>query len=227
MADEGSARSQIIVTVEKWLKWLLKWLSSRTLHNVLLVVFTFGVMFATCQYSDTAKKSQRPWVGTQQVGSQVGDTVQASFTLAPETPVDIAVAYRNYGLSPALKCSAAFHSLPGSAPPQSEADWTDKTAPKVPDCHATVDALPGMPLFPNPGNFSVTEHQSFDTRPSFSTPDTDAIKAGKKGLYLVGCISYSDQWGKRHYTDVCLYFAHADGSLQGTFAYCPKGNNAN
>jgi hypothetical protein len=160
------------------------------------------------------------------IGSQNGDNVTGSFTLTANAPVDVALSYRNYGLSPALKSAELFQAVLGNVPPESDADWRSDTAPNVPNCHQQVDRITGVTLFPNPGSFYLTAHQSYDTRPSFSTPDIDAVKAGKKTLFVVGCVGYLDQWDVRHHTDLCSYFSHPDNSLTGTFAYCALGNQA-
>src|SRR6202162_3719161 len=39
------------------------WRTPRAILDALLILFIFGVMFATCQYTSTAKLAQRPWVG--------------------------------------------------------------------------------------------------------------------------------------------------------------------
>ena len=41
----------------------LNWRSPPAILDALLIIFIFGVMFATCQYTSTAKIAQRPWVG--------------------------------------------------------------------------------------------------------------------------------------------------------------------
>jgi hypothetical protein len=205
------------------------WISPRTLLDVLLIIFTFGVMLATCKYSDTATKSQRPWIGAVEIGSQVGTqygSVTSSFTMAANTPTDVVVAYRNYGLSPALKSAVSLHTILSDMPPSADKDWKPDTAPSFPDCHQEVDARTGVTLFPNSDSSFMLYHEPSHQRPSYSTLDTEAIKDGKKTIFLIGCIGYLDQWGIRHHTDLCSYFTHPDDSLTGGFAYCASGNEA-
>jgi hypothetical protein len=206
---------------EKVAYWL------RIILDFLLILFTGGVMFATWQYSDTSKKSQRPWVGPIMIGTQSGDNVTGSFTISANTSIDVTLSYRNYGLTPALRSTEYIATVLGNIPPQSYEDWKSDTAPTILDCHQRLAGIPGVTLFPNPGSYFMTAHEPYDERLSLSTSDTNAVKAQKKTLFLVGCIGYFDQWGVRHYTDVCAYFVHPDDSLTGSFANCPIGNQAN
>jgi hypothetical protein len=167
------------VNIVEAAKWLRRWLTSRALLNFLLVVFTGGVWFATCQYADTTKKSQRPWVGTFQVGTQAGDDIKGGLTLAPDVSLDIAVAYKNFGLSPALRTSATFHTLLGAPTPADTSDWTADTAPKVSGCYAEVDSLPGDPLFPNPGNLYSFFMRSFATDNRSANPRSTTLRRAK------------------------------------------------
>lgn len=184
-------------------------------------------MCANFQYAATARQAQRPWVGPSQIGTSSGEYVTNSFNVAANTPIDIAIAFKNFGSSPAINVAADFEVSLGPVPSESSADWTDSTAPKINEnCHGVVDSEPGIPLFPNPGTDFMVEHIEEAKLPSLSTIDADAVKASKKTLWFIGCFAYGDQWHKKHHTDVCAYFTHPEGSTQGTISYCAKGNGA-
>jgi hypothetical protein len=222
--DAADTRSEIpsVIFVEQW-----KWRSPRTLLDALLILFTGGVMWAHFQYAATARQAQRPWVGPAEIGTHNGESVINSVTVSANNPIDIAISFKNFGPSPALNVASDFEVTLGSVPPVESINWTENTAqPMSENCHGTVDSEHGLPLFPNPGPGLMIEDIEESRRPSISTIDADAIKATKKTLWFVGCFVYRDQWDKIHHTDVCAYFTHPDGSMQGTFSFCAKGNEA-
>jgi hypothetical protein len=146
--DAANIRSVIptVILIEKW-----NWRSPRTLLDVLLVLITGGVMWANFQYAATARQAQRPWVGPLQIGTNSGESVTNSLTVAANSPIDIAISFKNFGLSPAINVAANFEVILGPVPPENNADWTESTAPKMSEnCHGVVDSEPGIPLFPNP-----------------------------------------------------------------------------
>ncbi|MGO9604061.1 MAG: hypothetical protein ACLQAT_11790 [Candidatus Binataceae bacterium] len=202
------------------------WWSPRTLLDLVLILFTGGVMFATCQYSETAKKAQRPWVGIVMVGTYTGAMMNENFTLAPDAPVDITVGYRNFGNSPATHSAIYFRTMLGAVAPTSSTEWKEDTAPPIPDCHEKIDQRVGGPAYQGNSGESYWDRQDADEIPSFSAPDVDLVKNLKKSLYVVGCIGYVDEWGSRHHSDFCMYLYHPINVLAGQFAFCGKGNTA-
>jgi hypothetical protein len=206
----------------------LNWRSPRAILDTLLVIFIFGVMFATCQYVSTAKMAQRPWVGVGGLSADTltGDSVGQGFTLSADRKIDIGVVLRNYGNSPALHAATNLHPVIGAAPPADVNAWTDETLPRY-DCRSQLANDYG-PMFPSGyGSFHYTDHQPEASRPVISPLDFNDIVTGDKDLYVLGCVRYSDQWGTVHYTDYCLYLVHPLGSPTGSLEYCPKGNAAN
>src|SRR5258708_4125139 len=120
--------------------------SPQTVLNAILILFTGGVMYATFQYSDTAKKAERPWVGIQTVGQASPIIIQGNFTLSADAPVNIAVGFANYGQSPAIHGALYFRAMLGGHAPGSAAKWDDDIAPHISDCHQKVDAQAGTPV---------------------------------------------------------------------------------
>jgi hypothetical protein len=206
----------------------LNWRSPRAILDALLIIFIFGVMFATCQYTSTAKIAQRPWVGVSGLseGTLSGDPVSQSFTLSAERKIDLGVVLRNYGNSPALHTATNLHPVIGAAPPADVNAWTEETLPRY-DCNSQLTSDYG-PMFPSGyGSFHYTDHEPEISRPVISPLDFNDIVTGDKDLYVMGCVRYEDQWGNVHYTDYCLYLVHPLGSPTGSLEYCPKGNAAN
>jgi hypothetical protein len=206
----------------------LNWRSPRALLDALLIIFIFGVMFATCQYTSTAKIAQRPWVGVSGLSEDTlsGDPVSQSFTLSAERKIDLGVVLRNYGNSPALHTATNLHPVIGAAPPADVNAWTEETLPRY-DCNSQLTSDYG-PMFPSGyGSFHYTDHEPEVSRPVISPLDFNDIVTGDKDLYVLGCVRYEDQWGNVHYTDYCLYLVHPLGSPTGSLEYCPKGNAAN
>ena len=83
------------------------------------------------------------------------------------------------------------------------------------------------PVFPGseqPGFAMYGMHEEESQKLSLSTPDRDAIVAGKKGLYIVGCMSYTDADGAERHTDFCYYLHHLEGQPDGSFGSCGRGN---
>ena len=206
----------------------LNWRSPRAILDALLIIFIFGVMFATCRYTSTAKIAQRPWVGVSGLSEDTlsGDPVSQSFTLSAERKIDIGVVLRNYGNSPALHTATNLHPVIGAAPPADVNAWTEETLPRY-DCNSQLTSDYG-PMFPSGyGSFHYTDHEPEASRPVISPLDFNDIVTGDKDLYVLGCVRYEDQWGNVHYTDYCLYLVHPLGSPTGSLEYCPKGNAAN
>jgi hypothetical protein len=206
----------------------LNWRSPREILDALLIIFIFGVMFATCQYTSTAKIAQRPWVGVSGLSEDTlsGDPVSQSFTLSAERKIDLGVVLRNYGNSPALHTATNLHPVIGAAPPADVNAWTEETLPRY-DCNSQLTSDYG-PMFPSGyGSFHYTDHEPEASRPAISPLDFNDIVTGDKDLYVLGCVRYEDQWGNVHYTDYCLYLVHPLGSPTGSLEYCPKGNAAN
>lgn len=206
----------------------LNWRSPRAILDALLIIFIFGVMFATCQYTSTAKIAQRPWVGVSGLSEDTlsGDPVSQSFTLSAERKIDLGVVLRNYGNSPALHTATNLHPVIGAAPPADVNAWTEETLPRY-DCNSQLTSDYG-PMFPSGyGSFHYTDHEPEASRPVISPLDFNDIVTGDKDLYVLGCVRYEDQWGNVHYTDYCLYLVHPLGSPTGSLEYCPKGNAAN
>ncbi len=206
----------------------LNWRSPRAILDALLVIFIFGVMFATCQYTSTAKVAQRPWVGVSGLSEDTlsGDSASQSFTLSAERKIDIGVVLRNYGNSPALHAATNLQPVVGAAPPADVNAWTENTQPRY-DCRSRLNNDYG-PMFPSGyGSFHYTDHEPEAARPVISPLDFNDIVTGDKGLYVLGCVRYEDQWGNLHFTDYCLYLVHPLGSPTGSWEYCPKGNAAN
>jgi hypothetical protein len=206
----------------------LNWRSPRAILDALLIIFIFGVMFATCQYTSTAKIAQRPWVGVSGLSEDTlsGDPVSQSFTLSAERKIDIGVVLRNYGNSPALHTATNLHPVIGAAPPADVNSWNEETLPRY-DCNSQLTSDYG-PMFPSGyGSFHYTDHEPEASRPVISPLDFNDIVTGDKDLYVLGCVRYEDQWGSVHYTDYCLYLVHPLGSPTGSLEYCPKGNAAN
>jgi hypothetical protein len=206
----------------------LNWRSPRVILDALLILFIFGVMFATCQYTSTARMAQRPWVGIGGLSGDTlsGDSVGQIFTLSADRKIDIGVVLRNYGNSPALHAATNLHPVIGAAPPADVNAWTDETLPRY-DCKSQLTNDYG-PMFPSGyGSFHYTDHQPEAARPVISPLDFNDIVTGDKDLYVLGCVRYADQWGTVHYTDYCLYLVHPLGSPTGSLEYCPKGNDAN
>jgi hypothetical protein len=206
----------------------LNWRSPRAILDALLIIFIFGVMFATCQYTSTAKIAQRPWVGVSGLSEDTlsGDPVSQSFTLSAERKIDLGVVLRNYGNSPALHAATNLHPVIGAAPPADVNAWTEETLPRY-DCNSQLTSDYG-PMFPSGyGSFHYTDHEPEASRPVISPLDFNDIVIGDKDLYVLGCVRYEDQWGNVHYTDYCLYLVHPLGSPTGSLEYCPKGNAAN
>ena len=206
----------------------LNWRSPRAILDALLIIFIFGVMFATCQYTSTAKIAQRPWVGVSGLSEDTlsGDPVSQSFTLSAERKIDLGVVLRNYGNSPALHTATNLHPVIGAAPPADVNAWTEEILPRY-DCNSQLTNDYG-PMFPSGyGSFHYTDHEPEASRPVISPLDFNDIVTGDKDLYVLGCVRYEDQWGNVHYTDYCLYLVHPLGSPTGSLEYCPKGNAAN
>jgi hypothetical protein len=206
----------------------LNWRSPRAILDALLIIFIFGVMFATCQYTSTAKIAQRPWVGVSGLSEDTlsGDPVSQSFTLSAERKIDLGVVLRNYGNSPALHTATNLHPVIGAAPPADVNAWTEETLPRY-DCNSQLTSDYG-PMFPSGyGSFHYTDHEPEASRPVISPLDFNDIVTGDKDLYVLGCVRYEDQWGNVHYTDYCLYLVHPLGSPTGSLEYCPRGNAAN
>ncbi|MFZ1122446.1 MAG: hypothetical protein WAN81_19650 [Candidatus Binataceae bacterium] len=204
------------------------WRSPRAILDALIVIFIFGVMFATCQYTNTAQMAQRPWVGVAGMSEDTlsGDPVNQKYTLVTDMKIDIGVVLRNYGNSPALHAATNLQPLIGVAPPADVNAWTTKTLPKY-DCRSQLANDYG-PMFPSGyGSFHYTDHEPEASRPVLSPVDFNDIVTGDKGLFVLGCVRYEDQWGNLHYTDYCLYLVHPLGSPTGSLQYCPKGNAAN
>ena len=206
----------------------LNWRTPRAILDALLIIFIFAVMFATCEYTSTAKIAQRPWVGVSGLSEDTlsGDPVSQSFTLSAERKIDLGVVLRNYGNSPALHTATNLHPVIGAAPPADVNAWTEETLPRY-DCNSQLTSDYG-PMFPSGyGSFHYTDHEPEASRPVISPLDFNDIVTGDKDLYVLGCVRYEDQWGNVHYTDYCLYLVHPLGSPTGSLEYCPKGNAAN
>jgi hypothetical protein len=216
---------------ESWVDTVVaaaNWRTPRAILDALLILFIFGVMFATCQYTSTARLAQRPWVGVGGLSEDTlsGDSVSQSFTLSADRKIDIGVVLRNYGNSPALHAATNLQPLIAAAPPADVNAWTEKTLPKY-DCRSQLANDYG-PMFPSGyGSFHYTAHEPEISRPVISPLDFNDIVTGNKDLYVLGCVRYEDQWGDLHYTDYCLYLVHPLGSPTGSLEYCPKGNDAN
>ena len=204
------------------------WRTPRAILDALLILFIFGVMFATCQYTSTAKLAQRPWVGVGGLSEDTlsTDAVGENFTLSAERKIDMGVVLRNYGNSPALHAATNLQPLIAAAPPADVNAWTEKNLPQY-DCRSHLTNDYG-PMFPSGyGSFHYTDHEPEISRPVISPLDFNDIVTGDKDLYIMGCVRYEDQWGNLHYTDYCLYLVHPLGSPTGSLEYCPKGNDAN
>ena len=204
------------------------WRTPRAILDALLLLFIFGVMFATCQYTSTAKLAQRPWVGVGGLSEDTlsTDAVGENFTLSAERKIDMGVVLRNYVNSPALHAATNLQPLIAAAPPADVNAWTEKNLPQY-DCRSHLTNDYG-PMFPSGyGSFHYTDHEPEISRPVISPLDFNDIVTGDKDLYVMGCVRYEDQWGNVHYTDYCLYLVHPLGSPTGSLEYCPKGNDAN
>ena len=138
--------------------------------------------------------------------------------------LDVGFDYINFGTSPALHVGCSYQLSIGEAPPDNDSQWTDQTVPTDAECTAKADKEFGIPLFPARANAWMINRMNFSQRPSFSDPDVKAVLAGKKGLYMTGCISYRDGAANTYHTYICMFYTVSPGALQNQFGYCPKGN---
>jgi hypothetical protein len=198
-------------------------------HNAAMILFTavlacFSLLLycANRDYATTARAARRPWTGILGIGASC--TVQDSvYTLAANQTARPSVSYRNFGTSPALHLGIYQHAMTGYAPPV-HGKWTNDDLPATEDCWQKAANMDSGPAFPSSGeSWYCNEEQD---PPSFSTPNVEAVKAGTKGLYVRGCIVYSDDGGGLHHTDFCFYLVHDTGKVQGRFKFCPVGNFA-
>ena len=199
-------------------------------HNFLIAVFTLLLAFfsallycANRDYAATARAARRPWLGTFNVGESCNGQV-APYTLVANRKANLVVAYKNYGLSPALHAGAYQHAMIGSAPPAINT-WTKNTPPELEDCWRKATALDVGPGFPSGESYYCNQEPEEDAA-SFSSLDVEDVKAGRKGFYLRGCFVYADDGGTVHHTDYCYFLNHDNGSAQGKLAFCPVGNSA-
>lgn len=203
-------------------EWIIafadRWKSVATIvFTAVLAVFTVGLYRVNSDYANTARQSQRPWIG-------VVKTDPLIFTFAANQPVDVGLVYRNFGASPGLRVAAIYQVVIGDAPPTKDSEWTDDTAPTDLQCVSKADKEFGVPVFPEHENEYLVNRLSFDQRPSFSDLDVKAVLAGNKGLYVTGCFVYRDGAGNAYHTYLCLYYTTKPGSMQYQFGYCPIGN---
>jgi hypothetical protein len=149
------------------------------------------------------------------------DTANPHYTIVADQPIDVSVLYKNYGRTPAITTAIYYEVSIGEAPPESTT-WTTEI-PNI-SCRSHLIGINGGPVFPSEDGFYQFDRQDPADRISIGGPDKDAIVAGKKGLYVVGCIGYADLDGTTRYTDFCFYLAHEIGQPSGVFAFCGKGN---
>jgi hypothetical protein len=184
-------------------------------------------MYATLQYSHTAKQSLRPWVGAIGIDQATpnGDSSKQQYTLVADKEIEIEMDLKNFGNSPALRVTSHMHALLGNPPPQTAGEWTPDTIPEY-DCRSNLKRDFG-PMFPaGSSNSWYTDREEEARRPSFSVPEFKDVVTGTKGFYLMGCLKYEDQWGTTHHTDYCFYLNHVAGSATGSLSFCATGNYA-
>jgi hypothetical protein len=189
-----------------------------------LLVFSVLLYLTNRDYARTARLAERPWLDESFLTDAGSNRIPfGNFTVAADQLVDIGVEYENFGQSPSPTSEIAFKVQLGAKPPDSEEQWKSLSPIPYFDCDKATKNRYAGPLFP--GNLQThISHQDRNAILSLSGPDFDDVKAGRKGIYVSGCIAYEDVEGATYHSEFCLYFFHKDGDASGHFAYCPIGN---
>ena len=190
-----------------------------------LVLFSLLLYLTNRDYARTARLAERPWLDESFITDANSNRLNfGNFTIAPDQLVDVGVEYENFGQSPSPANEIAFKAQLGARPPDTVEEWRKSSPVPYFDCNNATQHKYAGPLFPGDSHTHIT-HQDRNSILSLSGPDFEDVKAGRKGIYLSGCIAYDDVEGTTFHTDFCLYFFHKDESANGYFAYCPEGND--
>jgi hypothetical protein len=219
-------------TLGEWARWLREKIEPwkaiiEVVFTFLLVVFSVLLYLTNRDYARTARLAERPWLDESFLTDANGNRIPfGNFTIAADQLIDIGIEYENFGQSPSPANEVAFKAQLGARPPDSEEEWRKSSPLPYFDCEGSTKKKYAGPLFPGDAHTHITR-QDRNAVLSLSGPDFEDVKAGRRGIYLNGCIAYDDVEGGTHRSDFCLYFFHKDGNATGLFGYCPVGNDTN
>ncbi len=170
----------------------LNWRSPRAILDALLVIFIFGVMFATCQYISTAKMAQRPWVGVGGLSEDTltGDSVGQGFysERGQENRHRSCLAKLWQFAGPSCRYKFASSDWRRAACGRKCLDRRDSATIRL---QISVELMTTDRCFPPVMDpFHYTDHEPEASRPVISPLDFNDIVTGDKDLYVLGCVRY-------------------------------------
>jgi len=158
--------------------------------------------------------SERAWVGFTS-----DSTVLMPSTIPGGTRLkDVEIHYMNAGKSPATHVKVLLRLRVGDPIPTNQGELKVH-GPILPECADDSKPLqihePGFLLLPNVPRQGVTYPED-----DIINEEGDIMR-NAKGLYLIGCIDYCDEFGVRHRTRLCRYFSR---QTPGRTFNCTNGN---
>jgi hypothetical protein len=160
--------------------------------NGMLAVTTFLLMVIAYQQLESAHVEQRAWVSMKEMK-------MATFK---EDAVRVDIKLTNSGKTPALDVNVALSVFNRANGPPTE---KDHAAYLVRNKHEAI--------FPGSQTYEIAKVAS-----PISQAELDSIMVGKKVLYVLGDIEYTDVFRESHFTKFCGIYKPE----QGTFHACAE-----
>jgi len=172
----------------------------------------------------TVRLAERPWVGEAALTDGAGNRLlHGNYTITTYQPLDLGIAFENFGKSPTPMADADYDITVGGKVPNDTKDWTPELIPTF-DCRGRLKQLKGGPLFPSVPHTALQEPSK---RRTLTVLEFNDVKAGRKTIFLRGCAVYRDADTATLYeTDICMHFIPIDHTANGYWFYCPLSNAA-
>jgi hypothetical protein len=175
-----------------------RWVAGATM--LLAVATTLSVAVLALQLrefrktDETLKADQRSWVGW-------GDFAISRFDTEPDVHIVAHATIGDFGKGPALKVFAMTTVLTGVRPPEE----VRYSAAGQTVCRQAFDVSTGK-LWEGEGTragFALFPGQSRQVTFLFDPPP-GSVEGPIRSVVFIGCVSYEDQFGKLHWTRVCM-----------------------
>jgi hypothetical protein len=193
--------------------------------NRLMVFLTIGLVFASFYQGCLTKtsvenaarnfqESERAWIGPTEI--------VPSFAAGTPIPYVVDVKYIDAGRSPATKVRNILRLRTGDPIPTPTSGALSVVGPVLPECSDDKKPLTegeGVLVIPNVPHGIEVNPEADVGKPI----PMQQIANNQLGLYLTGCIDYTDEFGVWHRTHVCKYWSRHNPNI---FFACQNGNSA-